>query len=244
MRVLVRVAWMRWWVLLVVLVVLPAVRVFAWAGRQASLKPAAARMSRMPQASTTHADLVRTRMVPSLSFLRNSALNALARRRAREASGKESELSRRYLRQQGTPHRRGGGRRASRSNINASSAVSAAQTAPCAPPPPPPPELADPPEPPAAAPPPPGAAAGRGSPGDAGVPPAPAGPRERCGAARRRRRGGGRRPAAPDATGARSSASARRGPPLRLPCPRDGAGVVLTGAAAAAPTGGTTGVPW
>jgi hypothetical protein len=77
-------------VLLVVLV-LPAMRVFAWARRGDPCDPAATRRSRMPQASTTHADLVRTRMVPSLSFLRNSALNALARRRAREASGKESD---------------------------------------------------------------------------------------------------------------------------------------------------------
>ena len=46
----------------VVLVLLVAMRVVAWAGRLAAVKPAAARVSRMPQASTTHADLVRTRM--------------------------------------------------------------------------------------------------------------------------------------------------------------------------------------
>jgi hypothetical protein len=53
------------------------------------MHPTATRISRTPQASTTHADLVRTRMVLSLSFQRKSALNALARRRAREASRKE-----------------------------------------------------------------------------------------------------------------------------------------------------------
>jgi hypothetical protein len=55
---------------LVVLVVpvLLAMRVFAWAGRRDPMGPAAVMMSRMPQASTTHADHVRTRMVPSLSF--------------------------------------------------------------------------------------------------------------------------------------------------------------------------------
>jgi hypothetical protein len=48
--------------------VLLAMRVFAWAGRRDPMGPAAVMMSRMPQASTTHADHVRTRMVPSLSF--------------------------------------------------------------------------------------------------------------------------------------------------------------------------------
>jgi hypothetical protein len=48
-----------------------AMRMFAWAGRRDPEEPTATRMSRMPQASTTHADLVRTRMVPSLSFQRN-----------------------------------------------------------------------------------------------------------------------------------------------------------------------------
>jgi hypothetical protein len=54
-------------VVLVVLVLL-AMRVFAWAGRRGPVDPAAVMMSRMPQASTTHADQVRTRMVLSLSF--------------------------------------------------------------------------------------------------------------------------------------------------------------------------------
>jgi hypothetical protein len=56
-------------VVLLVLVLL-AVRVVAWAGRVDPMGPAAVMMSRMPQASATHADQVRTRMVPSLSFQR------------------------------------------------------------------------------------------------------------------------------------------------------------------------------
>jgi hypothetical protein len=48
-----------------------AMRMFARAGRRDPEEPTATRMSRMPQASTTHADLVRTRIVPSLSFHRN-----------------------------------------------------------------------------------------------------------------------------------------------------------------------------
>jgi hypothetical protein len=55
---------------LLVLLVLLAMRVFAWAGRGDPMGPAAVMMSRMPQASATHADQVRTRMVPSLSFQR------------------------------------------------------------------------------------------------------------------------------------------------------------------------------
>jgi hypothetical protein len=52
-----------------VLLVVVAVRVVAWAGRGDPMGPAAAvKMSRMAQASATHADQVRTRMVPSLSF--------------------------------------------------------------------------------------------------------------------------------------------------------------------------------
>ena len=62
---LVRVTWM---VVVLVLLVMPAMRVFAWAGRKGPEEPAAVTMSRMPQASATHADHVRTRMVPSLSF--------------------------------------------------------------------------------------------------------------------------------------------------------------------------------
>jgi hypothetical protein len=57
------------WVMLVLL----AMRMFAWAGRKDPFEPTATRRSRMPQASTTHADLVRTRMVPSLSFLGNKS---------------------------------------------------------------------------------------------------------------------------------------------------------------------------
>jgi hypothetical protein len=59
--------------LLLVLLVLLAMRMFAWAGRKDPEEPTASTMSRMPQASTTHADLVRTRMVPSLSFQEISA---------------------------------------------------------------------------------------------------------------------------------------------------------------------------
>ena len=77
--------------MLVVLVVLVAVRALAGAGRADPVDPAAARRSRVPQASTAHADLVRTRMVVSLSFQGNEALNAQARRRAREASRKEQD---------------------------------------------------------------------------------------------------------------------------------------------------------
>jgi uncharacterized membrane protein YedE/YeeE len=55
-------------VVVLVLLVLLAMRVFAWARRRGPVEPTAVTMSRMPQASTTHADQVRTRMVPSLSF--------------------------------------------------------------------------------------------------------------------------------------------------------------------------------
>jgi hypothetical protein len=53
---------------MMVLLVMLAMRVFAWAGRKGPEEPTAVMMSRMPQASATHADQVRTRMVPSLSF--------------------------------------------------------------------------------------------------------------------------------------------------------------------------------
>jgi len=53
---------------MMVLLVMLAMRVFAWAGRKGPKEPTAVMMSRMPQASATHADQVRTRMVPSLSF--------------------------------------------------------------------------------------------------------------------------------------------------------------------------------
>jgi hypothetical protein len=65
---LVRVACVVMVVVVLVLLVLLAMRVFAWAARKGPEEPTAVTMSRMPQASTTHADLVRTRMVPSLSF--------------------------------------------------------------------------------------------------------------------------------------------------------------------------------
>ena len=51
-----------------VLLVVLAVRVVAWAGRGDPMGPAAVVMSTMAQASATHADQVRTRMVASLSF--------------------------------------------------------------------------------------------------------------------------------------------------------------------------------
>jgi hypothetical protein len=87
--VLVKVTWMVLLVMLVLLVVLLAMRVFAWAGRGDPIDPAAARMSRMPQASTTHADLVRTRMVPSLSFLRISAERCRPGAERAKPAGKE-----------------------------------------------------------------------------------------------------------------------------------------------------------
>ncbi len=65
---LVRVTWAVVLVVLVVVLVVPAMRVVAWAGRRDPMGPAAVMMSRMAQASATHADRVRTRMVPSLSF--------------------------------------------------------------------------------------------------------------------------------------------------------------------------------
>ena len=49
-------------------VVLLAMRVFAWAGRTDPFPPAATMISRMHQASTTHADFVDIRTVLSLSF--------------------------------------------------------------------------------------------------------------------------------------------------------------------------------
>src|SRR5262249_34246896 len=50
-------------------VVLPAVRVFAWAWWADPFMPTAIRViGRMLQASTTHADLIHVRMVMSLSF--------------------------------------------------------------------------------------------------------------------------------------------------------------------------------
>jgi hypothetical protein len=73
-------------VAVVVVLVVVAVRVVAWAWRWAPVMgPAVVSRSRMPQASTTHADLVRTRMVLSLSFRVMSG--APARRWARAAGG-------------------------------------------------------------------------------------------------------------------------------------------------------------
>jgi hypothetical protein len=73
-------------VMMLVVLVVVAVRVVAWAWRWAPVMgPAVVSRSRMPQASTTHADLVRTRMVLSLSFRVMSG--APARRWARAAGG-------------------------------------------------------------------------------------------------------------------------------------------------------------
>jgi hypothetical protein len=65
---LVRVAWVLVLVLVLVVLVVLAMRVVAWAGRRDPMGPAAVMMSRNAQASATHADQVRTRMVASLSF--------------------------------------------------------------------------------------------------------------------------------------------------------------------------------
>jgi hypothetical protein len=53
---------------LLVLLVLLAMRMFAWAGTDPFMPPATSRISRMLQASTTHADFVHIRTVLSLSF--------------------------------------------------------------------------------------------------------------------------------------------------------------------------------
>ena len=71
-------------------VLLPAVRVFACAGRTDALRPTATPMIRTLQASTTHADLVRIRTVLSLSFRGGiSAGTLLARTPKARTSGKE-----------------------------------------------------------------------------------------------------------------------------------------------------------
>jgi hypothetical protein len=59
--------------------VLPAMQMFAWAGRTDPFMLTAARISRMLQASTTHADLVHLRTVLSLSFLRDQRRTLLVR---------------------------------------------------------------------------------------------------------------------------------------------------------------------
>jgi hypothetical protein len=59
-------------------VVLPALRMSAWAARPGWLTPAATTtiIKMLPQASTTHADFVHIRNVVSLSFQRGSAPGA------------------------------------------------------------------------------------------------------------------------------------------------------------------------
>src|SRR5262249_9103961 len=87
-------------------VVLPAVRVFACAGRADPFMPAAARMiNRMLQASTTHADPVHVRMMLSLSFQGDQRRTLLVRTPKARTDGKESDLGGRYLRQVGAPDR-------------------------------------------------------------------------------------------------------------------------------------------
>ena len=83
--------------------------------------PAAVMMSRMPQASATHADQVRTRMVPSLSFRGDKRYNALVRRRGARDQGKESGVKRAIPRARRSAIRtRWRGRRARRSRIRVS----------------------------------------------------------------------------------------------------------------------------
>src|SRR6185312_6343600 len=90
--------------------VLPAVRVFAWAGWTDPFMPAAARMiNRMLQASTTHADSVHVRMVLSLSFQGDQRRTLLVRTPRVRTGGKESDLGGRHLRQVGAPDRLRGG---------------------------------------------------------------------------------------------------------------------------------------
>ena len=91
-------------------VVLPAVRVFAWAGWTDPFIPTATRMiDRMLQASTTHADSVHVRMVLSLSFQGDQRRTLLARTPRARTGGKESDLGGRHFRQVGAPDRLRGG---------------------------------------------------------------------------------------------------------------------------------------
>src|SRR5690242_2375959 len=91
-------------------VVLPAVRVFAWAGWTDSLVPTATRMiDRMLQASTTHADSVHVRMVLSLSFQGDQRRTLLARTPKARTGGKESDLGGRHFWEVGAPDRLRGG---------------------------------------------------------------------------------------------------------------------------------------
>jgi hypothetical protein len=84
-------------VVLALLLVVVAVRVVAWAWRWAPVMgPAVVSRSRMPQASTTHADLVRTRMVLSLSF-REIFWSAGPALGARGRRGRKGELGGRDL---------------------------------------------------------------------------------------------------------------------------------------------------
>src|SRR5580693_10114395 len=64
---------------LLVLLVLLAMRMFAWTGRADPFMPTATRMIRMLQASTTHADFVHIRTVLSLSFQGDQRRTLLAR---------------------------------------------------------------------------------------------------------------------------------------------------------------------
>src|SRR5262252_6997384 len=91
-------------------VVLPAVRVFAWAGWADRCIPTATRMiDRTLQAITTHADLVHVRMVLSLSFQGDQRRTLLVRTPVVRTGGKESDLGGRDLRQVGAPDRFRGG---------------------------------------------------------------------------------------------------------------------------------------
>src|SRR5215470_19695563 len=91
-------------------VVLPAVRVFAWAWWADPFMPTVTRMiARMLQASTTHADLVHVRMVVSLSFQGDQRRTLLVRTPKARTGGKESDLGGRYLWQVGAPDQLRGG---------------------------------------------------------------------------------------------------------------------------------------
>src|SRR6202046_618094 len=80
-------------------------RMFAWVWRMdPCLQTVTRTISRMLQASTTHADLVHIRTVLSLSFLRGSAPGvAWPGRRRQETVREGKDLGRRHLRQVGTP---------------------------------------------------------------------------------------------------------------------------------------------
>src|SRR5271154_7239028 len=88
--------------------VLIAVRVFTWAGRAGPFRPAITRTASRVQASTTHADVSHVRIGLSLSFqgCQRRTRGRPGRRRARNRSGKESDLSGGYLGQVGPPDTR------------------------------------------------------------------------------------------------------------------------------------------